>query len=261
MSSLNDVMRNIKNLFKPLWCKVSLAWFAFFSQQAIDKYLTAEMGFKEALNFGWIRAVNVVQLPAVQLAAIPLALWMFERGVNQLQRCEEQSAADERERSEKAENYIRSQVSALQRSVKRGPHTAMRALMMGRELEPISKRIEQAADYLTTHKSELLARIESQNQVGYQGLKFRMPHVEPEYITSYQINVPRPALKAAIPKFENSGHQVYVPENNKEFIDAIRYNFHVAEEYVSRLRQERDAMRQKMNALIEEAMQEAQSKI
>src|SRR5688572_18080212 len=73
-----------KQLAKEPWCLLALAFLVYIAQAAIDRYLLEGQPVNETLSWAWDTALAFPQKPAVQLLMIPLALWMFGRGVRRV---------------------------------------------------------------------------------------------------------------------------------------------------------------------------------
>lgn len=78
----------VKKIAKEPWCVVAIFFLAYISQAAIDRYLLGGEPVSEVFIWTWSTILAFPQKPLVQLAMIPLAIWMFYQGIKRIEQAE-----------------------------------------------------------------------------------------------------------------------------------------------------------------------------
>lgn len=91
------------------WAAVALFIFVYIVVGAVDRYVLEGQPVTDVLQWFWLTVSTLMAKPLVQLALVPLAMWMFYKGVRQVELKEEQETA-RREEAAKDEAAARAKV-------------------------------------------------------------------------------------------------------------------------------------------------------
>lgn len=76
---------SFKDCAKEPWCAVAFLYLTFVGGAAVNKYLVDDEPVTDIVHWLWGTATSFATRPLVQLAMIPLALWMFGHGVRRIE--------------------------------------------------------------------------------------------------------------------------------------------------------------------------------
>lgn len=77
---------SFKDCAKEPWCAVAFLYLTFVGGAAVNKYLVDGAPVTDIVHWLWVTATSFATRPLVQLAMIPLALWMFGHGIRRIER-------------------------------------------------------------------------------------------------------------------------------------------------------------------------------
>ncbi len=85
MKTTTSAIQNLKAVIKEPWCALSIIFLLWISKEAIGKYIFDGAPLADILSWFWVTLSSFTTKPVVQLSMIPLALYMFARGIQRIE--------------------------------------------------------------------------------------------------------------------------------------------------------------------------------
>lgn len=145
----NAVQRG-KEIAQEPWCAVVLLYFTYVGAAAVSKYLVEGDPVTDIVQWLWVTATSFATRPLVQLAMIPLALWMFGHGIRRIER-RHQAIAEALEASRARDVALQEQWVAREEkaicSLAQIPVELGKLALFGKELNAFDSAILRLTDW------------------------------------------------------------------------------------------------------------------
>lgn len=245
------------------WCALSLLFLSYMGLGAVDKYLLEGQPVTGSLLWLWETMLAFPQRPLVQLLMIPLALWMFGRGVAKIISRNDQAAMAVQREADTARERERS----IWQAAKRLPVEIARCYAIRIDLDRLDSHLHRWKEQFAKESQRLkeFADADETYFTDQQGVPFERSSqyndLSIQTITAFPILPWQPDWKrgALVTNYAGpmSSTKIFVKANNGQFLDAASHNQSLIKRRISTLETVRDRTRADLIKREEEAWKAA----